>query len=487
MTVRSFIRSPHDPAPLILPNSVEAERYVLGCIMVDNAVLEALPESFRASMFYEPLHARLFAAMQDRFAAKKLVEPIALKTAFADDASFVEVGAVTYLANLVSDSPSTSMAPHFAGIIADLSLRRDLIRTGREITNTAMDAPELAIDQLAEAERVLAEFAHLGGAAGNWASAGDITGAALSLARTQKGLVGLSTGLGDLDDAIGGLRKGQMIIIGGRPGMAKSTGALQIGKAVARKGRGVVFYSMEMPHFDLGLRMACDLAHEPNLIRFNGASANPTYFDAARGRLSDEQWWKLDQAREDIAQWPLLFDDRPGLTVQTMLAGARRQFRKWERAGIEPGCIIIDHLTIARADGARQGNKVAEVSDISRGIAEMAKTLDVPVIALCQLNRAVEGRGNSDKRPGLADLRWSGDIEQDARVVAFLYRPEYYLKRPEDGTDYEAATEYREKLDQVRNKLFWLVEKNSNGPTGQVETYCDVACSAIRDSLGGHA
>lgn len=480
----SLIKSPHDPAPLSLPNSIEAERYLLGCVLVENSSLENLPESFRATMFYEPFHARLFAAMQDRIASRRLVEPIELMTAFADDASFKELGGVTYLANLVSDAPSTIRAAHYAGVIADLSLRRALIRTGREITNGAMDAPEPAIEQLAEVERTLAEFAHVGGAPSNWVSAGDITGAALALAKTQKGLVGLSTGLSGLDDAIGGLRKGQMILVAGRPAMGKSSAALHLAKAVARRGRGVCFYSMEMPPFDLGLRMACDVAHDPLARRYNGMSSSPRYFDAARGRLDDSQLWQLDQAQEDIARWPLLFDDRPGLTISTILANARRQYRKWERAGIEPGCIIIDHISIARAEGSRQGNKVAEVSDISRACAEMAKTLDTPVVALCQLNRAVEQRSNIDKRPGLSDLRWSGDLESDARVVTFLYRPEYYLKQPEDGTDFEAMTEYRDKLEKVRNKLFWLVEKNNNGPTGQVETYCDIACSAIRDKLG---
>jgi replicative DNA helicase len=145
--------------------------------------------------------------------------------------------------------------------------------------------------------------------------------------------------------------------------------------------------------------------------------------------------------------------------------------------------VIVDHLTIAKADQDRKGNKVAEVGDISRGLAEMAKTLDVPVIALCQLSRDVEKR-EKDKRPTLADLRWSGEIEQDARVVTFLYRPEYYVRPPEENT-IEARAEYQERLQPVKNKLFWLIEKNNNGPTKQVETYCDIACSAIRNKLGG--
>jgi replicative DNA helicase len=163
---------------------------------------------------------------------------------------------------------------------------------------------------------------------------------------------------------------------------------------------------------------------------------------------------------------------------------ARRAIRDWDRKGITPGAIIVDHLTIARADQDRKGNKVAEVGDISRSLAEMAKRLDVPVVALCQLSRQVEARTNADKRPSLSDLRWSGEIEQDARLVMFLYRPEYYCRRPEDESDHEAMMEWKTKLDKVRRRLWWLVEKNNNGPTGEVETHCDIACSAIRDRRG---
>ena len=382
--------------------------------------------------------------------------------------------------------PPLARAASYSAIIADAALKRDLIRASNAIGFAARQTDAPAIEQLSEAERALAELAHHGGAPVVWQSAGQITADAIMQARTRNGIVGLSTGLGELDDAIGGLRAGQMVLLAGRPGMAKSTAGLHIAKAVAQAGRGVIFYSMEMPAFDLGLRMACDIAHDPFAVRYGGVSINPRYFDAARGRLSETQWRSLEYAREDIVDWPLLFDERPGLTVPAMLAGARRQFRAWERKGVEPGVIIIDHLTIAKPDQDRRGNKVAEVSDISRSVAEMAKTLNVPVVALCQLSRDVEKR-DKDKRPQLSDLRWSGDLEQDARLVCFLYRPEYYLRPPEDENDFEKMGTYRESLEKVRHKLFWLIEKNNNGPTAQVETYCDVACSAIRDRLGGRA
>lgn len=471
---------------MIAIHSAEAEEAVIGAALIFHEQCVDAYERLKPEHFYEPVRARIWARILAQHAKTGYPNALSVADAMGEDEDFATFGGKVYLANLVADAQGWSTPAHVETII-DRAVRRELQHIGAEAASHAENIGGPSGDELvSNVERALSDLAHNSGAPSAWRSAGDITAQAVATARTQKGLVGLSTGLSDLDDAIGGLRRGQMIIVAGRPAMGKSSAALQIAKAVARKGRGAAFFSMEMPDFDLGLRMACDVAHDPLAVHYAGQSVNPRYFDAARGRLTDEQWWKLDQAREDIERWPLLIDVRPGLTTSTILNASRRQFRAWERAKIEPGCILVDHLTIARAEKERSGNKVAEVGDISRALAEMAKTLDVPVIALCQLSRDVEKR-DKDKRPTLADLRWSGEIEQDARVVTFLYRPEYYLRAPEDADDFEAVTDHQEKLEKVKNKLFWLVEKNNNGPTGQVETYCDIACSAIRDRLGARA
>jgi replicative DNA helicase len=466
-----------------LPSNIDAEQALLGCVLYDNAAYEALAGAVLPRHFYEPFHARLFDAIEEAINKGVLAEPILLMERFKGDEGFKELGGLAYLAGLVDSAPPPSTAGSYAAIIADLALRRDLVRAcGAASTAAVHETAAPALTHLYRAEQALSALAHTGGGATAWQKAGSVTASSIRAARDQKGMIGLSTGLTALDEAMGGLRKGQMIVLAGRPGMGKSTGGLQFAKGVARQGKGVAFFSMEMPEFDLGLRMACDVAHDPLAVSYSGRSINPSYFDAARARLSPEQWEKLEAAEHEIRSWPLAFDARPGLTVPVMLAAARRQLREWERAGVEPGAIIVDHLTIAKADQDRRGNKVAEVGDISRGLAEMAKTLDVPVVALCQLSRDVEKR-DKDKRPTLADLRWSGEIEQDARIVCFLYRPEYYVRKPETE-DFEAMSEYRDKLEPVRKKLFWLIEKNNNGPTAQVETYCDIGCSAIRDKLG---
>lgn len=470
---------------MIAIHSQDAEESVIGAALIYHDECADAFERLKPEHFYEPVRSRIWARMLAQRSKSGFPDVISVADAMGEDEAFVTLGGRAYLADLVAEATAWTVAAHVDAVL-DRAVRRQVQQLATEIGARAPDTADSTGEALiGEMERSLADLAHNSGAPSAWRRAGVITAEALATAKAQKGLVGLSTGLHDLDGAIGGLRKGQMIVVAGRPAMGKSSAALQIAKAVARKGRGAAFFSMEMPDFDLGLRMACDVAHDPLALRYAGQSSNPHYFDAARGRLTAEQWWKLDAAKDEIDVWPLLIDVRPGLTTTVILNAARRQFRTWERAGVEPGCIIVDHLTIARPEKERGGNKVAEVGDISRALAEMAKTLDVPVVALCQLSRDVEKR-DRDKRPTLSDLRWSGEIEQDARVVAFLYRPEYYLRKPEDPTDFEGAADHQEKLDKVRNRLFWLVEKNNNGPTGQVETYCDIACSAIRDRLGGH-
>jgi replicative DNA helicase len=481
----TYLHDPRDTADAI-PHNLEAEHAVLGILLIDPEAFQHIEGVVESRHFYEPTHGRMFAVMAEQYAKSGSVNPVAFIERFKTDPEVIRFGGTEFIGNLMAAAPAPSMGPEYAKIVSDLATRRDILRVCAEAGARARHDMEAgAFDILAGMESAAADVAQGGTAGSAWLTAGNVTRQALEAARNARGNMGLSTGLSELDDAMGGLRKGQLVIIAGRPAMGKSTAGLQIAKGVARKGRAVIFFSLEMPEFDLGLRMACDVAHDPLAPRYMGKSTNPMYFDAARGHLTEEQWWKLDQAREDIERWPLSFDVRPGLTVSAMTALARRKLRAYARQGVEPGCIIVDHLTIARAEQDRRGNKVAEVGDISRGLAEMAKHLDIPVVALCQLSRDVEKRGTTDKRPTLSDLRWSGEIEQDARVVMMLYRPEYYCRPPEDRNDIEAESKYRDDLEKVRNKLLWLIEKNNNGPTGQVETYCDIGCSAVRDRLGG--
>ena len=462
------------------PHNVEAEWAILGAAMFEPDMVAEI-EGLRPEHFWEPLHARIWQAFTTLVGAGKLAEPIALADILGADAAFQEFGGLGYLADLVDRAPPASRAQGYATIISDLAMRRELIKLA---ARTATDAADLSEGHSADAlvvevERAAATIAKGSTGADDWMAATDVVRRAVANALQRDGTVQLSTGLKGLDMVTGGFRRGEMAIIAGRPAMGKSTAGLAMARAFAERGQGVCFFSMEMAETPLGLRMACDVAFDQY-----DTESQISYFAADRGQLQHHQWQALQEAGHRMANWPLAFDTRPGHTTTQMEAKARRQFRKWAAKGIDAGAIVVDHLTIAGVENARSGNKVAEVGDISRGLAEMAKRLDVPVIALCQLSRDVEKREGKEKRPNLADLRWSGEIEQDARLVMFLHRPEYYLKKPLDSRDTEAMLAYQDKLSDVRHRLNWLVEKNNSGPTGEVETYCNVACSAIRDGAG---
>jgi replicative DNA helicase len=266
--------------------------------------------------------------------------------------------------------------------------------------------------------------------------------------------------------------------------MGKSSAALSIAKNVAMQGRGVAFFSLEMTEPELGLRMACDVAFNPMEPQYSGEDSNPSYSKAEWGSLDEGQWERLQRANKAMASWPVMFDARPALSVAQVSSAARRIVRNWRKASIEPGCIIVDHLGLLRPE-RNMNNKVAEIGEISGALREMAKALEVPVIALCQLSRDVEKREGKDRRPGLSDLRWAGELEQDAHVVMFLYRPEYYIKEPvktgDEIADDTAYSRYLKALSEHKNRLWWIIAKNRQGPTADAETFCRIECSAIRD------
>jgi replicative DNA helicase len=485
-TRHTFDGSPWRPEGAAVDSSVravEAEMALLGTLLYDAAAFELIHDVTRPAHFSEGIYARLFEAIAGLHAKGRKVDAALLAPQFAADPAFADIGGLRHLADLVDRAPPSTNAPDYARLMADLHTRRELAMFGRELTAAAREADADGEELLGLAEKALAALADGAPAQQAWASAADVIEGAIESALARDGHMDAITGLADVDGLVGGFAKGEVTIIGGRPGMAKSLAASQIAKANGQRGNGVAFFSQEMGREPLGLRLACDLAYDRNAVRYSGRSNNPTFDAARKGKLTEDQWQRLRQTAQDAAVWPLAFDTRPGLTVAQMEASARRAFRRWKRQGIEPGCVVIDHLGIIRPPADRKGAKHAEVADISRALATMAKRLDVPVIVLCQLNRAVETQRGDDKRPQLSDLRQAGEIEEDARCVIFLLRPAYYFRPPEDPTS-ETADERiaREtKLDRVRDQLLWIVAKNSNGQLGQVDTFIDVACAAIRD------
>jgi replicative DNA helicase len=429
------------------PANIEAEQALLGILLYDNAAYERLIDKLAGQHFFEPFHGRLFDSIQKHVQRGQLAEPILLAEQFARDPAFLELGAVRYLADLVDRAPPASNAGDYARVIYDLSLRRDLIRIGGEITADAAsgDPDRTARDQIESAEQQLYTLAETGAASSGLiefskALTGAVEMAAEAYSR-DGGLSGLSTGLVDLDQKLGGLHGSDLIIIAARPSMGKSSLAANIAFNVARRyaweptpeggrktvdGGVVAFFSLEMSSEQLAMRLLAEVTEVPSdKIR--------------KGEITAAEFGRIRDAAAEIQELPLFFDDTG------------------------------DYLQLLTTGDGKVENRVQEVSQITQGLKSLAKELSVPVIALAQLSRQVENR--EDKKPQLADLRESGSIEQDADVVMFIYREAYYLGRTEPKEGSAEHLEWQEKMDPIRNVAEIIIGKQRHGPIGVVRMH----------------
>ena len=463
--------------------SVESELALIGACMFDPDACDEAMSLVRPEHLFDPLHATLYAAIRAIVAQGGRPSPPIIRDRMGGDPRFIEWGGLPLLMTVYDRASSWGVLDH-ARAIVDRAARRALRQVVRDVDARLPDtAGGSADDLIADLERGVSEIARDTSTRENWISAEDMITGAIDDAQTHDGTVHYPAGLGDVDELLGGFNAGEVSILAARPGMGKTVAAVQIAKASAARGLGTSMFSLEMSAGPLGLRLACDLAYDRSAPVFSGETSNPTFDRARRNQLSSDQWDRLRATKRHVAGWPLNFDTRPALSLAQIEAGARRAIRRWDKRGIEPGPVIVDHLGLIRPEAGRQGSRHNEVADISRGLSAMAKRLGVPVIALCQLNRGVEASDRRDKRPRLADLRQAGELEEDARQVIFLYRPEYYFRTPmdADGESFEERVEREAELARQRYKLHWIVAKNSHGPQGQVETFCDIGCSAIRD------
>jgi len=453
------------------PSNIEAEQALLGALLYDNAAFERLGDNLQGRHFFEPFHQRLFTAIEAQIRKGQLAEPILLAEQFSRDPAFEELGGVRYLAVLVDRAPPAANAPDYARAVYDLALRRDLIRIGGEIATVAQasDAELDARDQIEQAEQQLFELAESGGVTQGFVSFADALQGAVAMAAEAHsrdgGLAGLSTGLIDLDQKIGGLHPSDLVIIAARPSMGKSSLAANIGFDVARnyawepqpdgtkktvRGGICAFFSLEMSADQLAMRM---------LAEVSGVSGDRL----RKGEIDAMEFGRVRDAAIEIQEAPFYIDDTGGITLAKLTARARRLKRT---VGLD--LLIIDYLQLITIGGsARSDNRVQEVSAITQGLKALAKELKIPVIALAQLSRQVENR--EDKKPQLADLRESGSIEQDADMVMFIYRESYYLSRlePREGT--EEHFKWQESMDQVRGLAEIIIGKQRHGPIGNVK------------------
>ncbi|MCE2950628.1 MAG: replicative DNA helicase [Alphaproteobacteria bacterium] len=453
------------------PANLEAEQALLGALLHHNGAYEQLCEYLKPEHFADATNGRIYAAMGRLIERGQIADPITLRDFFSRDKSLDDIGGTEYLAYLATCVISLGNTQTYGKIIHELALRRALIDLGSQIAQEAItptSEEETPQRQIEKAEQRLYDLATTGQSdRGFVAFSGALATAiqAAQLARQrQASIVGVTTGLEDLDKQLGGLHPSDLIILAGRPSMGKTALATNIAfnAALAKlednegPGAGVAFFSLEMSADQLAGRLLAQESDVPSdHIR--------------RGQINDTVFPRFRLVAERCANLPLYIDDTPALTISAVRTRSRRLKRKH---GL--GLIIIDYLQLLQGSNGGKEGRVQEISEITRGLKALAKELNVPVIALSQLSRAVEQR--DDKRPQLSDLRESGSIEQDADVVIFVYREEYYLARQEPSDKGgQKYLEWETKMTHARNVGEAIISKQRHGPIGTVRLYFDAS------------
>ena len=472
-----------------LPHNLRAELAVLGAILVNNEIFHRVSDFLRAEDFHEPVHRRIYEVCAERIAKGQLADHTSLYHLFEQDEALRELDGAEYLARIARAAETIVNVVDYARVVHDLALRRRLIEIGEEIVNEAFDPenPRSGIEQIESAEQRLFELAQRGETRGDFRGFPEVLESAVRLihsAYQKEGHVtGVPTGLVGLDEKLSGLQRADLIVLAGRPSMGKTALALTIAaNAAATRAAGPDAEGLRHENYTVAL-FSLEMSAEQLAMRLLSAEAEVPSDELRKGRLSEEDFHRIVRATQDLAARPLFIDDTPALSIAALRSRARRLKRT---RGLS--LIIVDYLQLLRGTGSyAQANRVQEVSEITQGLKAIAKELDVPVLALSQLSRAVESR--EDKRPQLSDLRESGTIEQDADVVMFVYREEYYLARaepqPRDGESPDRFDErhrrWRERLEQCHNKAEVIVAKQRNGPIGRLHLQFDANFGRFRN------
>ena len=453
-----------------VPHNIEAEQQLLGAILTNNDVYDRVAGVINDSHFYDPVHARIYEVAASRIAKNALASPVTLKAFLEDDPGLKELGGPAYLVRLAGAAISSFAARDYAQMVYDLAIRRKLMELGRDITAKAgtVEVANEPKEQIVEAEQALYKLAEAGQNTSGFQSflkaVTDAVNVANAAYQRDGGLSGVSTGLTDMDKKLGGLHKSDLLILAGRPSMGKTSLATNIAFNIAKtykKGKrqdgtegavdgGVVgFFSLEMSAEQLAARILSEASEVPSeQIR--------------RGDMTEGEFRRFVEAAKTLEACPLFIDDTPALPISQLAARARRLKREH---GLD--CLIVDYLQLVRPATAKD-SRVNEVSEITQGLKAIAKELEIPVVALSQLSRQVENR--EDKRPQLSDLRESGSIEQDADVVMFVFREEYYKEREKPGDhDLEAMAKWQEEMENLHGRAEVVIGKQRHGPIGTVE------------------
>ncbi|MBR2136915.1 MAG: replicative DNA helicase [Alphaproteobacteria bacterium] len=460
-----------------LPKNIEAEQALLGALLANNKAYEKISELLKPAFFADATHQKIFAVISKLITKGHVADIVTLKSYFEQEGSLNEVGGFPYLVQLAESASPLTNVEYYAQFIYDKYLRRELINTGYEIVNNALieNIDLSAIDQINQAEKSLYNLADSGDAKGgfiDFSTALTSSLSAIEKAYQKEGRIsGVPTSLAKLDYKIGGLNNSDLIIIAGRPAMGKTALATNIAynvaeffshdKETAPEDRGVAFFSLEMSADELAARILSTVTQTPS-------------HKMRTGELDASEFTRIAAAVRELENIPLYIDDTPGVSINAIRNRARRLKRS---KGL--GLIVIDYIQLISGTGDRrsEGNRVQELSEISRGLKILAKELNVPVIALSQLNRGVESR--DDKRPLMSDLRESGSIEQDADIVMFVFRENYYIHNAEPKQqEGEDAIKFQKKHDdwvsrdrQTANLAEVIIGKQRHGPTGTVKLY----------------
>jgi replicative DNA helicase len=463
---------------------VEAEAALLGALMLDNRLVEDVGLKLKPHHFHEELHGRIYDSILKLTDKNMVANPVTLRPMFEADEAMKQVGGAGYLASLTGSGATLIAARDFAQQIYDLALLRSLIGVGRDMVESALDTSDdvAPLEQIEKAESELYKVAEQGGADGKAKSFAEATREALETAEkalNSGGLSGITTGLESLNAKIGGLHHSDLVIVAGRPGMGKSALGTNIGFAAAQRylrdmedgiapeksgGAAVALFSLEMSADQLATRI---------LAEQSGISSE----SLRMGKISKQEFRQLARAAAELESLPFYIDDTPGLTIAALRARARRLKRQKNI-----GMVIVDYLQLLQGTGRNSNdNRVNEISEISRGLKTLAKEINVPVIALSQLSRAVEQR--EDKRPQLSDLRESGSIEQDADIVLFIYREDYYLAAKQPAEDHPEFASWQEEMGRVYGLAEILVAKQRHGATGKVRVKFDSRITKFSDRV----
>ena len=455
-----------------LPNNVEAEQSVIGSILVTNEIFDEISTIISSTNFFDPMHQKIYSAIESLIYKGMLANPITLKNYFENEKDDLDVP--EYLVKITKFSTSVRQTIEYSKIIYDMFVRRELIKISEQTIDNAKinDLDTNGQNIIENSERLLFDLAEKGSFNSSLVKFDDAMKQTIEMAsaayKNEGGIVGVPTGLRDLDDRLGGLHQSDLIIIAGRPSMGKTSLATNIAFNAAKhiqdsgKKSSVAFFSLEMSSEQLSTRILSEQAR----IGSN---------DIRRGRISDEQFDEFLETSKNIAELPLFIDETPAISIAAMSNRARRIKRLH---GLD--MVIVDYIQLMRGTTYNKDGRVQEISQITQGLKAVAKELGVPVVALSQLSRQVEQRDNH--KPQLADLRESGSIEQDADVVMFVYREGYYLQRTEPREATVEHAEWQAKMNEVAHLAEIIIGKQRHGPIGKVTLEFEERFTKFKDT-----